>query len=87
MLSNIGLLKSFWAETLVYACNLINMLTSFAIGGKALLKVWPGKVTQDYDSFQIFDCPTYYRIKTSWVRYREKVCSWVSKKGMKDYKI
>ena len=34
MLSNAGLFKSLWVETLVYACHLINRLPSSAIGGK-----------------------------------------------------
>jgi len=40
MLSNIALLKSFWAEALAYAFHLVNRLPSSAIWGKTPLKVW-----------------------------------------------
>jgi len=39
------------------------MLPLFAIRGKIPLEVWSGKVAQDYDSFRIFVCPTYYYVK------------------------
>ena len=39
MLSNASLSKNFWAETLAYACYLVNRLPSSAIGGKSPLAV------------------------------------------------
>ena len=39
MLSNSRLSKSFWAEALMYACNLMNMLSSSVIGGNTLIEV------------------------------------------------
>jgi len=76
MLSNTGLSKNFWAEVLAYACYLVNMLPSSAIGGKTPLKVWSGKVTQDYDSLRVFECPAYYHIKEDKSdQERRKVCS------------
>ena len=39
LLSNAQLDKSFWAELLVYASNLMNSLPSFAIGDKTPLKI------------------------------------------------
>jgi len=36
LLSNARLVKSFWAETIVYARHLINELPSIAMGGKLL---------------------------------------------------
>jgi len=52
MLFNAGLSKSFWAETLAYACHLINMLSSSAIGGKTLLKVWSEKLPKTMTRFR-----------------------------------
>ena len=47
----------------MYACYLDNKLPSSAIAGKTHLKVWSGKVAQDYNSLWIFSCPTYYHVK------------------------
>jgi len=67
-LSNSGLSNFFWAETLMYACHLINRLLSAVIGGKILIKVWSKKAAQDYDSLRIFDVwPTTMSRKTSWI--------------------
>ena len=44
MLSNAGLPKNFWAETLAYACCLVNMLPSSVIGDKNSLKFGQGKL-------------------------------------------
>ena len=63
MLSNIELLKSFWAEALTYACHLANMLLLSAIGSKTPLEIWSEKVAQDYDSLRICGCPAYYHVK------------------------
>ena len=59
MLSNSRLSRSFWAEALMYACYLINRLTSSEIRGKTSMEVWSGEVAQDYVSLRIFECPTY----------------------------
>ena len=58
-----GLSKNFWAETLAYACYLVNRLPSSAIGGKTPLEVWSGKAAQDYDSIRVFGYPAYYHVK------------------------
>jgi len=50
MLSIAGISKFFWAEVLAYACYFVNKLSSSAIGGKAPVKIWSGRVDQDYDS-------------------------------------
>ena len=44
MLSNASLAKNFWAETLTYACYLVNRLPSSVIGGKTPLEVWLEKL-------------------------------------------
>ena len=44
MSSNSILSKNIWAETLAYACNFVNRLSSFVIGGKTPLKVWYEKL-------------------------------------------
>jgi len=78
ILSNTRLSKSFWAGALVYAYQLINKLQSSVIGEKTPLEVWLGRVTQDYDSLQIFDCLAYYHVKKDKLgRERGNVYSWV----------
>jgi len=39
LLSNSGLNKSFWPETITYASHLINRLPSSAIGGKTPMEI------------------------------------------------
>ena len=63
MLSNTGLGKQFWAETLEYTHHLINRLPSSAIGGKIPIEVWYGKPATNYDSLHIFGYSAYYHIK------------------------
>ena len=63
ILSNAGLSKKIWAETLAYACYLVNRFPSSAIGGKTPLEVWSGKAAQDYDSLRVFRCLAYYHVK------------------------
>ena len=43
MLSNVGLPKNFWAESLAYACYLVNSFPSSTIEGKTPLEVWSEK--------------------------------------------
>ena len=50
MLSNVGLDKVFWVNTVVYACHLINHLSSTTIGDKTLLDVRSEKSSSDYKS-------------------------------------
>ena len=63
LLSQSGLSKSFWTQTLEYASHLINMLPSSAIGGKTPTEQWSGKPASDYDQLHIFGCPAYYHVK------------------------
>ena len=63
LLSNAGLDKSFWAEAIMYTSHLINGLLSTAIGGKAPLKVWSGKVTQGHGLLRVFESPAYFSAK------------------------
>jgi len=46
------------------------------------------KVTQDYDSLRVFDCPAYYHVKEDklGLKARKGVFVW-SKKGVKCYKF
>ena len=88
MYVNVGLPKKFWAETLAYACYLVNRLPLFVIGGKTPLKVWSEKATQDYDSLRVFGYPTYYHIKEDKLDPRMRKCVFVGfKKSVKGYKI
>ena len=63
MLFNVSISKYFWAEVLAYTCHLVNRLPSSAIEGKTPLEVWSGKVAHDYNSLQVFECPTYNHVK------------------------
>jgi len=88
MLSNAGILKSFWAEALAYTCHLVNKLPSSAIGGKTPLEVWSEKVAQDYDSLRVFECLAYYHIKEDKLDSRARKGMFVRfKKVVKGYKI
>ena len=53
------------------------------------MKVWSGKVAQDYDSFQIFGYPAYYHIKEDKLGPRVRKGVFVSfRKGvLMSYKI
>ena len=75
MLFDTGISKSFWAEALTFACNLVNKFPSSAMGGKISLEVWSGRVAQDYDSLPAFGVLAYYHVKEDkMAREREKVC-------------
>jgi len=88
MYVNVGLPKKFWAETLAYACYLVNRLPLFVIGGKTPLKVWSGKAAQDYDALRIFGCPPCYHVKEDKLDPIVKKDVFVGfKRGVKGYKI
>jgi len=72
----------------MYACHLINRLSSSVIGGKTHMEVWSGKAAQDYNSIKIFGCPACYHIKED--KLDPKVNKEVFlefKRGVKGYKI
>jgi len=72
----------------VYACYLVNRLSSSAIGDKTSLKAWSGKVAKDYDLLRVFGCLAYYHVKEDKLDPRAKKCVLVGiKKGIKGYKI
>ena len=88
MLSNVDISKSFWVEALAYACHLINRLPLSVIGGKTPLEVWSGKLAQDYDSLQVFECSAYYHVKEDKLDPKTRKYVFVGfKKGVKGYKI
>ncbi|KAH9697268.1 Integrase catalytic domain-containing protein [Citrus sinensis] len=88
MLSNAGLDKKFWAETVSYASHLVNRLPSAAIGGKTPMKMWSGKHAQDYDSLRIFGCPAYYHVKYGKLDPRARKSIFVGfKGGVKGFKL
>ena len=88
MLSNTCLSKYFWAEALVYACNLVNKLFVCDREFKTPLEAWSEKVAQDFDLLRIFGCSVYYHIKEDKLDPRAKKSVSVGfKKGLKRYKI
>lgn len=54
MLSNAGLCKQFWTETVMHACHLISCLTSAAIECRTPAEVWYGEHINDYASLNVF---------------------------------
>ncbi|KAH9684587.1 hypothetical protein KPL70_013604 [Citrus sinensis] len=88
MLSNAGLDKKFWAESVSYASHLVNRLPSAAIGGKTPMEMWSGKHAQDYDSFRIFGCPAYYHVKDGKLDPHARKAIFVGfKGGVKGFKL
>ncbi|KAH9733924.1 retrovirus-related pol polyprotein from transposon TNT 1-94-like protein [Citrus sinensis] len=88
MLSNAGLDKKFWAETVSYASHLVNRLPSAVIGGKTPMEMWSGKHAQDYDSLRIFRCPAYYHVKDGKLNSRARKAIFVGfKGGVKGFKL
>lgn len=58
MLSNSGLPKIFWAETVDTALNLINRSPSTTIGFKIPQKIWCGKPSR-YEYLRVFGRMAY----------------------------
>ncbi|KAH9726184.1 hypothetical protein KPL70_008163 [Citrus sinensis] len=88
MLSNAGLDKKFWAETVSYASHLVNRLPSAAIEGKTPMEMWSGKHAQDYDSLRVFGCPVYYHVKDGKLDSRARKAIFVGfKGGVKGFKL
>ena len=61
LLSNAQLDKSFWAEAIVYASQLLNRST--AIEDKAPIEIWSEKAAQDHGLLWEFESPTYFSAK------------------------
>jgi len=88
LLLNSTLNKSFWAEAMTYASHLINKLSSFAIGGKTLMKMWSGKTATDYDMLHVFGCPTYYHVSNRKLEPRARKTVFLGfKRWVKGYKL
>lgn len=78
----------FWAESLSYACHLINRIPLAAINGKTPLEAWWGGVACDYDTFKLFKCSAYYSVKKDKLDSRAKKAIFVgSNSGVKGYKL
>ncbi|KAH9780058.1 retrovirus-related pol polyprotein from transposon TNT 1-94-like protein [Citrus sinensis] len=88
MLSNAGLNKKFWAETVNYTSHLVNRLPSTVIRGKTPMEMWSGKHAQDYNSLRIFGCPAYYHVKDGKLDARARKAIFVGFKcGVKGFKL
>ncbi|KAH9660266.1 hypothetical protein KPL70_024153 [Citrus sinensis] len=53
--------KTLWAETLLTACYLVNLIPSTAINFKTPFEIWYGKPA-DYGNLKAFGCPAYVHI-------------------------
>lgn len=73
MLSNAGLGKEFWAETVSTACCLVNRSPSTAIEGKTPKEVWFDTPT-DYSRLRIFGHSAYAHVNESKLEPRAKKC-------------
>ena len=63
-------------------------MPSSVIEDKTPLKVWSGRVAQDYNSLWAFECPAYYDVKEAKLDPTARTCVFVEfKKGIKGYKI
>ena len=75
LLSNAQLDKSFWAEALKYASNLMNRLSSTVIGGKTPLNIWSDRAAQDYNLLGCLDVrPTSMSKMTSSICKQKSLC-------------
>ena len=63
MLSNSGLPKVFWAEAIVYASHLINMLPTSALEGRTPMEAWSGHPSREYDTLRVFGCEAWYHVR------------------------
>lgn len=50
MFSSCGLGKDYWAETITYACYLVNHLPKSVLKGKTPIEMWTDFSSYDYDS-------------------------------------
>ena len=58
MLQHSGLSDGFWAEALLTAVDIINMLPSRPLGLKIPQEIWTGR-KPNYDKLRIFGCEAY----------------------------
>ncbi|KAG8481643.1 hypothetical protein CXB51_026501 [Gossypium anomalum] len=87
MLSNVNLLKSFWAEAASTACFLINRSPSIAIEKKTPQEVWSGNPANYFD-LKIFRCPAYAHVDNGKLELRSSKCIFLGyKAGVKGYKL
>ena len=66
----------------------MNRLSSTMIGGKTLLNIWSGAVTQDYGLLRIFGDPVYFSAKDDKLNPRAKKFVFRGvKRNLKCYKM
>jgi len=86
LLSNAGLNRSFWGETINIACFLINRTPSTAIGLKTPIEIWNGKTT-NYSNLRIFGCNAYYHVNEGKLVLRSRKGLFMGYgDGVKDYR-
>ena len=84
ILSQAGLSKAFWAETLSYAVHLVIRLPVSRNVGKTPLEVWSSAPVRDYDNLHVFGCPACYHVTDSKLDPRAKKAKFIGfSKGMK----
>lgn len=71
MLSNAGLTKEFWAESVDKACYLVNGRPSLAINLKTSEEMWSGSPAM-YDNLKIFGCHVYAHVNEGKLEARAK---------------
>ena len=87
MLSNVGLLKSFWAEAASTTCFLINHSPSTVIDKRTPQELWPG-TPGSYFNLKIFGCLAYAHVHNGKLEPRSIKCVFLGyKPGVKGYKL
>ena len=80
LLSNAGLVKSFWAEALTCASHLINRLPSSAIEGKTLIEVCLRKLLKIVIRSRYLNVqPIIISKKINLIFEQRRLCFWVSR--------
>ncbi|KAK8914559.1 hypothetical protein KSP39_PZI024198 [Platanthera zijinensis] len=88
MLSNAELGRIFWAETIDYACHLMNRFLFAVIGKKTPKEMWLGHPARDYVHIKVFGCPAYYHVKNDKLELQAKKTIFIGfRRGVKCYKL
>ena len=84
MISNAGLVKDFWIETISMACYIVNRAPSATLNFKTPEEVW-SDTPADYSDFKIFECLAYIHVNDGKLESRIKKCIFLEyASGVKD---
>ena len=87
IISNAGLTKDFWAETINMAYYVVNRAPSTALNFKTPKEVWSG-TPADYSDLKMFGCPAYMHVNEGKLEPRAKKCIFLGyASGVKGYRL